>query len=164
MGKREDYTKCMVPYMKGGGPDRKERFCLGAKLCSGKAANEDEARKLCADAAAEAAANPKPKKSRGGKCKIDVAGLATCIIGSLHGTEVDQPNLTAIISGCVGQKAQKVQKVEPVLTRKEFIKKCYKQNPLSAGGSLGSRAGVKEMRELQIMCKAKWEEQENSLA
>jgi hypothetical protein len=60
MGKREDYTTCMVPWMKGGGPDRKVRFCVGAKICSGKASNEEEARRLCA----EAAANPKPKKAR----------------------------------------------------------------------------------------------------
>lgn len=60
MGKREDYTTCMVPYMKGGGPDRKERFCIGAKLCSGKASTKEEAARMCA----EAAANPKPRKPR----------------------------------------------------------------------------------------------------
>lgn len=151
MSKRDDYTNCMIPWMKGGGPDRKERFCLGAKLCSKKAANEDEARKLCA----EAAANPKPPRKARSKSKIDVPALSACIIGSLNGTEVNHPNLTSIIAGCVGQKAQKV---EPVLTEKEFIKKCYRKNPVTE--VLGSRAGVKEMRELQAMCKAKWEEQE----
>lgn len=154
MSNREAYNTCMVPFMKGGGPDRKERFCLGAKLCSGKAANEDEARKLCAEAAAEAAANPKPKKSQG-KRKIDVAVLATCIIGSLDGSEPTLANLPPIIASCTGQK---LQKVEPILTRKEFIKKCYKDNPLT--GTLGSRTGVKEMRELQAMCKARWEEED----
>ncbi|HUV76258.1 MAG TPA: hypothetical protein VMW00_06405, partial [Dehalococcoidales bacterium] len=63
MGKREDYTDCMRPYMTGGGPERKERFCKGAKICSGKAANEEEAARICA----EASANPKPPKEKRGR-------------------------------------------------------------------------------------------------
>jgi len=82
MGKREDYTKCMIPHMKGGGPDRKERFCVGAKLCSGKAGDEGEAKRLCA----EAAANPKPPKKPKGKkiCTLrDLEAITTCVVESI---------------------------------------------------------------------------------
>lgn len=82
MSKREEYTACMVPYMKGGGEDRKQRFCLGAKLCSKKAQNEEEAKRLCA----EAAANPKPPKKPKGKkiCTLrDLDAITTCVVESI---------------------------------------------------------------------------------
>ena len=71
MASREVYTQCMIPHMKGGGPDRKLRFCIGAKLCSGKAKTEAEARELCL-----LPKEPKPataKKARGvNPCVRDV--------------------------------------------------------------------------------------------
>ncbi len=112
MSKREDYTTCMVPFMKGGGPDRKQRFCIGAKICSQKANTEEEAVKLCA----EAAANPKPPKTkRTRKCAIDTNALATCVIKELDGSEINLSNLTSIIASCTGQK------VEKPLTRKTVV-------------------------------------------
>jgi len=102
MGKREDYTACMRPYMTGGGPDRKTRFCTGAKICSGKASTEQEAAQLCA----EAAANPKAPRAKRGKFKIDAAAISSCIIRSLDGKEINQANLTSIISSCTGVKAE----------------------------------------------------------
>ena len=101
MGKREDYTSCMKPWMTGGGPDRKTRFCTGAKICSGKAANEQEAARLCA----EIAANPKPPKvRRPRKGSFNSAALASCVIKQIDSTTT-LPGLTAIIADCTGQKA-----------------------------------------------------------
>lgn len=143
MGSRAEYTTCMVPWMKGGGPDRKERFCLGAKLCSGKANNQEEAVKLCA----EAAANPKPPKARKarGKCTIDSAALASCVIKLIDNT-TNVSQLGSIIAGCTGQR------VEKSLTRESFIKKCFKENIVTGD--------IKETQKLRSLCTAKWKELE----
>lgn len=98
---RKEYNQCMVKFMTGGGPDRKERFCIGAKVCS-KGVSQEEGARLCA----EAAANPKPPKarrSRGGK--IDTGTLAACVIKSLDGSEPTISNLPPILAKCTGQKA-----------------------------------------------------------
>ena len=45
------FNACMSPWIKGKGrtkDERKQRFCIGAKICSGKASNEEEAIQLCA--------------------------------------------------------------------------------------------------------------------
>ncbi len=79
---RKEYNTCMIPWMKGGGEDRKLRFCQGAKLCSGKSKTEDEAKRLCI----EVAANPKPpKKPRGKKvCTLrDLDAITTCVVESI---------------------------------------------------------------------------------
>lgn len=148
---RTEYTTCMIPYMKGGGPDRKERFCIGAKICSKKANDESEAKRLCA----EAAANPKPPKAKRIRgSKIDTAALAACVIKTLDGSEPTLATLTPIIANCTGQKTKPI---EPV-NRKEFFKKCYKENPMA--NPFGSRAGFRELKQLQSMCAARWKEQE----
>ena len=146
MGKREDYTSCMVPYMSGGGPDRKERFCKGAKICSGKASSEEEAARLCA----EAAANPKPpraRKARGGK--IDTGTLAACVIKGLDGSEPTLSNLSNILASCTGQKAVPN-------TREKFIKQCFKDNTTGDG----FQYDIKEAQRLRSFCTAKWKEQQ----
>ena len=140
---RKEYTNCMVPYMRGGGPDRKERFCIGAKICSKKAANEQEAAKLCA----EAAANPKPPKPKGvRRGKIDTATLAACVIKGLDGAEISLATLTPIIASCTGQKVTKP------LTQEGFIKKCFKENMVTGD--------MKEAQKLRTMCAAQWKEKE----
>lgn len=60
---RKVYNKCMGDYIRGKGKTPEERrigFCVGAKMCSGKAAEESEARELCLVARSE----PKPPKVR----------------------------------------------------------------------------------------------------
>ena len=81
--KREEYNACMVPFMKGGGPDRKVRFCIGAKLCSGKSKSEEEAKHLCS-----LPKEPKPTKARKSKdgaksCEKEVRELAHCIVDKI---------------------------------------------------------------------------------
>jgi len=47
---RAKYNACMSPFIRGKDKTKEERqmgFCVGAKLCSGKAKSEDEARKIC---------------------------------------------------------------------------------------------------------------------
>ena len=45
---REEYNSCMIPWIKGkDGLDRRLSFCVGAKLCSGKAKTEEEGKKIC---------------------------------------------------------------------------------------------------------------------
>lgn len=146
MGKREDYTTCMKPYMTGGGPERKKRFCIGAKICSLKANNEQEATKLCA----EAASNPKPPKAKRGtrKCVI-TPDMTACIIEALGGSEVTHVNLTTAITKCTGQKVAKTG-------REAFIKKCFKENTTGDG----FQYDIKEAEKLRHLCIAKWKEQE----
>ena len=143
---RAKYNKCMIPWMKGGGEDRKRRFCIGAKLCSGKGKTEEEAARLCA----EAAANPKPPKvKKARKCAIDINALATCVIKSLDGSAITLDNLAPIIAGCTGQKVAKS------LTRERFIKQCFKENgtPTDMGGY-----DIKEAQRLRSFCTAQWKE------
>lgn len=48
---REQYNVCMKPYMSGKGKSKIERqqsFCAGAKICTGKAATQEEAARMCA--------------------------------------------------------------------------------------------------------------------
>ena len=46
---REEYNACMKPYMSGSKSkeQRQRDFCVGAKVCSGKAKTEDEAIAIC---------------------------------------------------------------------------------------------------------------------
>ncbi len=47
---REKYNACMRPYISGKDKTKEERrfgFCIGAKLCSGKAKTEEEAAVIC---------------------------------------------------------------------------------------------------------------------
>lgn len=80
MGNRQEYNKCMIPYMRDGGEDRKLRFCLGAKLCSGKAKDEEEAKYLCS-----LPKEPKPAKASGKRdgtksCEKEALDLAQCML------------------------------------------------------------------------------------
>jgi transcription elongation factor Elf1 len=49
MSKREEYNACMRPYITGSKSkeQRKLDFCIGAKVCSGKAKDREEAEKIC---------------------------------------------------------------------------------------------------------------------
>lgn len=118
MTTREAYTTCMKSYMTGGGPDRKERFCIGAKVCSGKTKDESEAKKLCA----EAAANPKPKNpgnpSRRGKfCTLrDLDSVATCTASNIDLSTLTRENMHEVfakaLEKCSGGKAVAVKKAK----------------------------------------------------
>ena len=95
---RAAYNQCMVPYMKGAASqeERHARMCIGAKICTGKAKDEKEAAHLCAQTVRERKATG-VKTRRGGKCKIDPDVLASCIIASLDGGQLNQPKLVTLV-------------------------------------------------------------------
>ena len=83
MGKREEYNKCMIPFMKGGGEDRKLRFCIGAKLCSGKSKTEEEAREICLLPKEPKPVKAKTKRNGAKSCETGVMELTQCILDTL---------------------------------------------------------------------------------
>lgn len=135
----------MIPWMKGGGEDRKLRFCIGAKTCSGKAKSEAEAREVCL--LPKEPKPPKARKTRRGT--IDTTVLAACVIKALDGSAITLDNLVPIIAGCTGQK------VDKPLTRERFIKKCFRENSVTGD--------IKEAQKLRSFCTAQWKEREASI-
>lgn len=79
MADRTAYNTCMKPYMQGSGEDKRLSFCVGAKICSGKAASEDQARQICLT---EPHKEPKPRKSKLA-CGTQMETLANCVVGKL---------------------------------------------------------------------------------
>ena len=70
MASREEYTSCMKPYITGKGKEKEQRrldFCMGAKICSGKAVDETEAKNLCLEA-------PKQESSDSEAVKVTIDG------------------------------------------------------------------------------------------
>jgi len=72
MATREQYNACMRPYITGSKPkeERKRAFCVGAKICSGKARTEEEADQLCAKAVPKWAKQALPKEEEKLPCPV----------------------------------------------------------------------------------------------
>ncbi len=110
---RAKFNECMKPHMTGGGPDRKLRFCTGAKLCSGKSKSEEEAKAICI----EAAKNPKPhnpgksKRARVACTLKDLGNIAACITAKIDLSTLTQDNMQTVFSEaletCAGGKREK---------------------------------------------------------
>jgi len=114
MTSRPEFNDCMKPYMKGGGPDRKLRFCTGAKICSGKAASEEEARQICISAPPK---EPKVRKSRatGKSCSVEAIEKVTACLASRINFEATDMNkeLRNNLSFCMcGKTEKKLSKAE----------------------------------------------------
>lgn len=82
MANRKEYNKCIIPYISGSKPkeQRKLDFCVGAKVCSGKAKDRAEAERLCS-----LPKEPKPVKARRSKdgaksCEKEVLDLSQCML------------------------------------------------------------------------------------
>jgi len=82
---RQQYNDCMRPYISGSGltkEERRLRFCIGAKLCSGKAKTEEEAKSVCLIAREK---KPKVKTTaikdtdNVENCEKEILKLASCI-------------------------------------------------------------------------------------
>lgn len=86
---RKEYNQCMVPFMKGSKPKEQRQFdmCVGAKLCSGKAETEDQAKTICS-----LPKEPKPVKTgqikRGQSCEKDVAKLSQCVMNYFEDNKI----------------------------------------------------------------------------
>ena len=94
MPDRTAYNKCMKPWMSGGGEDRRLRFCIGAKICSGRTNNEEEARRICLT---EPKKEPSTGKKRG-SCNTNMAELATCTIAKIDLDMVTPENFEKVLS------------------------------------------------------------------
>jgi len=93
-----EYTECMRPYMTGKGKSKEERareMCVGAKICSGKASNRQEAETIC-DA-------PKPENPPSKKGSLSAARIAACASPQLG---VEEERIHEILTQC-GYKAPK---------------------------------------------------------
>ena len=150
MADRAAYTNCMKPWMSGGGPDRKLRFCTGAKVCSSKAATEEEARQICLS---EPPKEPKIRKFRKkSDCGKEMTQVAACLAPLLNAeVELTLSKLTGMLQQCA------CGKVEEKTSREKFIKKCFKEN-----SSNGLQVPLKEAAALRSLCTAKWKEGEIS--
>jgi hypothetical protein len=104
---REAYNECMKPYISGPHEDRKGDFCIGAKICSSKATDKEEAARLCA----EAAALPRLPKTRPGKiCKLkDLRAISVCLTENIDLASLTKDNMqsvfTAALTKCQGAQA-----------------------------------------------------------
>jgi len=116
---REAYNECMKPYISGPHEDRKRDFCIGAKICSGKATGEKEAERLCA----EAAALPRLPKARPGKiCKLkDLKAISVCLTENIELSSLTKENMqsvfTAALQKCQGAQAVEVKSAHEVIGR-----------------------------------------------
>jgi len=147
---REEYNKCMKPYITGSKPaeDRKRDFCIGAKICSGKAADEKEAEAICS--LPKEPKEPKTKRTARGKdcSENEIDAIASCMKPLLDKSgEVTTAELEKVIRECVC-KTEKT-------SREKFIKKCFKEN--SSTGALD--VDIKEAAKLRTLCIAKYKEQ-----
>jgi hypothetical protein len=76
MADRAAYNECMRPFITGSGKTkekRKQDFCVGAKICSGKATNEEEAIGLCAKSVPKWAKQAAPKEEEPLTCPARMA-------------------------------------------------------------------------------------------
>lgn len=113
---RIEYTSCMKPYMTGKGfskEERKKKMCIGAKICSGKAETEAEAKKICDE---QPPKEPKSTKKSRNSCNLDPKELASCLtkrLLPLENIENFEEELTnAAIECCARQKEKKDETAE----------------------------------------------------
>lgn len=100
---RTAYNDCMRPYMTGAATagERQANMCIGAKICTGKASSQAEARHIC-----ETQPPKPPKEAKGANCGIKAEKLASCIIGRLEGkiTSMETLREAVMLCSCKGKK------------------------------------------------------------
>ena len=145
---RSAYRTCMIPFMKGGGPDRKLRFCIGAKVCSKKSKDEAEAREVCLlPKEPKPAKEPKPRKSSGRG--IDPVQLAGCISTNMDLANLTRENLPTRLEAAITHCKAGKSSTKP-LTYKRFMSSCIKET--SEGGDfIHSQPDIKR-------CQVRWNE------
>jgi len=114
---RQEYNTCIKPYMSGKGKSKEERqmaMCVGAKLCTGKAATEDEAKKICENLPPKEPKAEKPIRIR--KCPIVAQQVTDCLIGKLENVDLKTVKLGELLKNmvplCLCGKAPKVTKAQ----------------------------------------------------
>ena len=145
---RTEYTDCMRPYMAGPkeSGQRKLDFCLGAKLCSGKASSPEEALVLCSQPKPEGE-EPKPGKSR--KKKHNPRELAVCLLEHIGGEELTLAILVAGIATC--------QEFKKPYGEKQYVKDCIKADAIPG-------EPMEEIAKRYKLCKKEWRKKNESEA
>lgn len=143
---RAEYNECLRPYISGqkDQAQRKLDFCIGAKVCSGKAKTDEEAKTICLNTP-PGEAKPRKRKS----CGCDLDAIAACaapkIIRHILETDIDvTPELIVeYFTQCAGGTH-----IGTTPSREKFIKKCFKEN--STSGT--AQVDMKEATKLRTFC------------
>jgi hypothetical protein len=83
---RAAYNNCMRPYITGSKPkeQRKLDFCVGAKVCSGKASSREEAVQLCSlPKEPKESKKPSQRASKGLSCEKQVIQVSECMLNKI---------------------------------------------------------------------------------
>lgn len=107
---RQKYNACMRPFITGSKPkeQRKLDFCVGAKICSGKAKSKEEAEKLCS--LPKEPREPKIKRKQSPQtCEKEAIKLTQCMVPKIDMDLASNINSigTAIINAMVECKCPK---------------------------------------------------------
>jgi len=80
--RRDEYNACIRPYITGSKPKEQRRldFCIGAKICSGKAKDEEEARRICIQSPEPKAPNPRRARSKAKSCEKQALEISQCMV------------------------------------------------------------------------------------
>ena len=115
---RIEYTECMKPHMSGEGKTKEERqraMCIGAKLCTGKASNKEEANKICESLPPKQPKQITGKKPRiSGSCASDMSTLAECATKYLlEGDEIISTNLITLLTNALYKCGCRISEAAP---------------------------------------------------
>jgi len=135
MATREQYNTCMKPYISGQHEDRKLDFCIGAKMCAGKASTEEEARQICL-----LPKEPKAPRTRRSS-SIDIPKLASCVATTIALEELTAENLVSRL-----QSAMQACSDKPTTSYKRFMNACLKEQD----GTFKT-----QLHDIKV-CKARW--------
>jgi hypothetical protein len=119
------YRTCMKPFIAGTGKTREERqinFCVGAKMCTGKARSEEEARKICLAAPPKPPKTPGARRARGKQgCLTQMDELAKCLMEKVDfsaGADLGAVREGLSLCGCGAKpKLSRAQKQEERLAQ-----------------------------------------------
>jgi hypothetical protein len=142
-------TKAMREIPKGiTREERSKLFCIEAKLCSGKAKNENDAAKLCANQVTK----PKSSGKRGGLNAEVIAGCLLPKLSTVNTLTVNQ--LANWISQCSGQGGKKIKKPQ---TQNQFIKRCALEQGVN-------ELSIADAIKVRKTCLAQWKEKQTEVA
>lgn len=118
MATREEYNKCIIPFISGSKPKEQRRldFCIGAKVCS-KGVSKEEARAICLQPK-----EPKPPKAKKGRkvCTLrDLEAISTCLVENINLSGLTTDNMQSVFSNalkkCSGATTGKVKSAKMTL-------------------------------------------------
>jgi hypothetical protein len=148
----EEYSSCMTRAMRSfpkgiSREERGSRFCVSAKLCSGKAKDQRSAEQECAN-------RPPPVPRSGGRRGLDATAIAQCLAPKLTGS-ITVNQLATFISECSGRSGGRRIR-SPKSAKNHFVKMCAAEGVVN-----GTFA---ESVRLQKQCGKKWDAQQAGAA